>query len=106
MFRGECESIEDGKGLYHRTARFYTRIVLRHMIEPLAGYSLELYRTSNDGKDESNARIILSDAEALGLGLAIENSFGVISFGIPMLVEHDTTAYRREAREARNAAAA
>ena len=44
--------------------------------------------------------------EALGLGLAIENSFGVISFGIPMLVEHDTTAYRREAREARNAAAA
>jgi hypothetical protein len=106
VLRGECESIEDGKGLYHRTARFYTRIALRHMVEPMAGYSLELYRTSNDGKDESNARIILSDAEALGLGLAIENSFGVISFGIPMLVEHDTTAYRREAREARNAAAA
>ena len=49
------------------------------------------------------------DVEAVStgaLGLAIENSFGVISFGIPMLVEHDTTAYRREAREARNAAAA
>ena len=106
VFRGERESIEDGKGIYHRTARFLTRIVLRHMVEPMAGYSLELYRTSNDGKDESNARIILSDAEALGLGLAIENSFGVISFGIPMLVEHDTTAYRREAREARNAVAA
>ena len=106
VLRGECESIEDGKGLYHRAPRFYTRIVLRHMVEPMVGYSLELYRTSNDGKEESNARIILSDAEALGLGLAIENSFGVISFGIPMLVEHDTTAYRREAREARNAAAA
>ena len=106
VFRGECESIGDGQGLVHRAKCGLTRITLRHLVEPIAGYSLELYRTSNDGKDESNARIILSDAEALGLGLAIENSFGVISFGIPMLVEHDTTAYRREAREARNAAAA
>ena len=106
VLRGECESIEDGKGLYHRTARFSTSIVLRHIIEPESCYSFELYRKSRDGKDESSARIVLSDAEALGLGLAIENSFGVISFGIPMLVEHDTTAYRREAREGRNAAAA
>jgi len=106
VFRGERESLEDGKGLYHRTARFMTRIVLRHMVEPFSGYSLELYRTSNGGTEESSARIVLFDWEALGLCLAIENSFGVISFGIPMLVEHDTTAYRREAREARNANAA
>lgn len=106
VFRGERESIEDGKGLYHRTARFSTRIALRHMVEPESCYSMELYRTSGDGKEESSARIVLSGAEALGLCLAIENSFGVISFGIPMLVEHDTSAYRREVREARNAAAA
>ena len=106
VFHGERESLGDGKGLYHQTARFSTSIVLRHIIEPESCYSFELYRKSRDGKDESSARIVLSDTEAFGLCRAMENSFGVISFGIPMLVEHDTTAYRREAREARNANAA
>jgi len=106
VFHGERESLGDGKGLYHQTARFSTSIVLRHIIEPESCYSFELYRKSKDGKDESSARIVLSDTEAFGLCRAMENSFGVISFGIPMLVEHDTTAYRREAREARNANAA
>lgn len=106
VFRGERESLSDGKGLFHQTARFSTCIVLRHVVEPESCYSFELYRKSRDGKDESSARIVLSDAEALGLCLAIEGSFGVICFGIPMLVEHDTTTYRREMREARNAAAA
>ena len=106
VFRGERESVGDGKGLYHQTARFSTSIVLRHVVEPESCYSFELYRKSKGGEEDSSARIVLSDSEALGLCLAIENSFGVISFGIPMLVEHDTTAYRRETREARNATAA
>jgi len=109
VFRGERESVEDGKGLYHTTSRFTTRIALRHLVEPSSCYSLELYRSSRDGKDESSARIVLSDGEALGLRLAVESSFGVICFGIPTLVEHDTAAYRREeraAREARDADAA
>lgn len=104
VFRGECESIEDGKGLYHTTAQFTTVINLRHIIEPTPLYSLELYRTSRDGKNESRARFLMSPSEALGVSLAIENSFGVISFGIPMLVPHDTSKYRREEREFRNAA--
>lgn len=107
VFRGERESIEDGKGLYHTTARFSTRIGLRHIVEPSSCYSLELYRSSRGGaRDESSARIVLSDSEALGLCLAIEGSFSVICFGIPMLVEHDTSAYRREQKEARRATAA
>ena len=106
VFRGERESVGDDKGLFHQTASFSTSIFLRHIVESGSCYSFELYRKSMDGKEDSSARIVLSDTEALGLCLAIENSFGVISFGIPMLVEHDTTAYRREAREARNANAA
>jgi hypothetical protein len=104
VFRGECESVEDGKGLYHTTAQFTTVINLRHIVEPTPCYSLELFRTSRDGKNESRARFIMSPSEALGVSLAIENSFGVISFGIPMLVPHDTSKYRKEEREFRNAA--
>ena len=45
VFRGECESVGDGKGLIHVTAKASTSIRLRHMIEPVTGYSLEVYRT-------------------------------------------------------------
>lgn len=110
VFRGERESLADGKGLYHTTSKFSTRIVLRHVVEPASCYPLEVYRSarggSGTGPADTSARIVLSESEALGLSLAIENSFGVVCFGIPMLVEHDTTAYRREQREFRRAPAA
>ncbi len=106
VFRGECETLEDGKGLFHATHQFSTSINLQHMVSPIAGYSLELFRVSRDRRTESRTRFILSPSEALGVSLAIEDSFGVISFGIPMLVPHDTAQYRKEAREFRNAAAA
>ncbi len=106
VFRGECESVGDGKGLYHATAQFSTSIYLRHIVEPASMYSIELFRTSRDGKSESHARFLMRPNEALGISLAIEDSFGVIAFGIPMLVQHDTSQYRRESKEFRNAAAA
>ena len=106
VFRGERESIGDGKGLFHTTSQFMTSINLRHIVEPTSCYSLELFRSSRDGQGESRARFILAPNEALGISLAIEKSFGVICFGIPMLLPHDTSKYRRETREARNAQAA
>ena len=105
VFRGECESVGDGKGLIHVTAKASTSIRLRHMIEPVTGYSLEVYRTSRNGGEESRAHLLLSSAEALGLCESIAGAMYLVSFGIPMLVPHDTTAYRREAREARDVAA-
>ena len=108
VFRGETESLEDGKGLYHRSVRASTRIVLRHMIDPRPGYLLEVYRSGagQDPAEEKSARVFLPPNEALGVSLAIEDSMGVVCFGIPMLVPHDTSAYRAAVREARNAAAA
>lgn len=83
VFRGEVESIDDGKGLYHMSASYSTRIVLRHVLEP-AGYSLEVYRNTRGKPDEDvSARITLSMAEATGLALAFENSIGLICFGVP-----------------------
>ena len=107
VLRGECESIEDGKGLYHRSAKYTTRIVLRHMLEPTQGYSLEVYRSTPDNPgDDRSARIIFTNAEAMGLGLAFENSIGIICFGIPRLIPHDTSAYEAQTRRMLDAAVA
>lgn len=83
VFRGMQESIADGKGLFHRSARYSTVIKFEHRIEPYPGYVLEVYRKSIDGADQQHAFISFSPAEALGLSLAIEQSMGVIAFGLP-----------------------
>ena len=87
VFRGECESLEDGLGLFHNSTRGTTKIMLRHLVEPINGYMLEVYRKTSGSEDskDSNARIFLSPYEALGLATAIESSMGVICFGIPMV---------------------
>ena len=93
VFGGECESLCDGHGLYHRTARASTKIAMRHIIDPRPGYSLDLYRTSSDGS-EGRTHLMFSQAEAEGLRAAIMGSMSTICFGIPMVIEHDTSAYR------------
>ena len=105
VLRGECETINGDYGLYHRTAKATTKIQLRHLVDPVSGYSLELYKTPAGGSEETRAHLLLSPAEALGLCESIAGSMYLVSFGIPMLVPHNTTAYRREAREVRDVAA-
>lgn len=84
VLRGECESIDDGKGLYHRSSKYSAKIVLRHIVTPVQAYSLEVYRNSNDKSEEdSSAHILLTSAEAYGLAIALENSIGLICFGVP-----------------------
>ena len=100
VFRGECESINDGKGLFHRSPKGLTNIRLRHLLGPVQGYSLDVYR------GESRAGILLNPAEALGLCESISGALYLVSFGIPMLVPHDTSAYEAQAREVRHDAAA
>ena len=102
VFRGECESLEDGRGLYHQTPDFTTRIVLQHLIDPVAGYSLELYRKLRSG-EETRTHILLSPYEGLGLAESIAGSMAFVSFGVPMLVPQDqtTAADRREAEDGR-----
>ena len=82
VFRGECESIEEGKGLYHVSAERRQRITLRHVIEPICGYCFEVYESASGAEWEDGWHIFLSNAEALGLSLAIEHSFAAIAFGV------------------------
>lgn len=106
VFRGECEAVGDGKGLIHATAKATTSIRLRHMIEPVTGYSLEVYRSPRSGGEESRAHILFTNREAVGICESIAGSMSVISFGIPVVLPHDTAAYEAEQKEFRNAAAA
>lgn len=103
VLRGECESIDDGHGLYHKSVRAATRIVFRHNVEPVQGYSLELYRVPAGDGVEQRAHIMFTSAEALGLCEAISSALYLVGFGIPMLVAHDTSAYEQETKEARRA---
>ena len=85
VLRGETESIDEGKGLFHRYADKCQVIKFRHMIEPVCGYSLEVAETLVDITTQNRDRkayIFLSSAEALGLSLAIEHSFAAIAFGV------------------------
>jgi len=107
VLRGECESINDGKGLYHVSSRGAASIRLSHLVDPVSGYMLDVCRRPAGGGDvESRARMLLSPAEALGLSESIAGSLYLVSFGIPMLIPHDTAAYRAETREVHNASAA
>ena len=106
VFRGECESIDDDRGLYHQTSQATTKILFRHLLDPSPSYSLDIFRSLRCGGDSVHARIILSQSEAGGICDAISGSMPVIGFGIPMLVAHDTSAYKAEQREFRNAPAA
>lgn len=103
VFRGECESLEDGKGVYHRSAKRLTRICLRHVLEPFSGYSLEVYCSAQTVQDEGRAAFLFYPHEALGLAAALESSFGVLCFGVPT-AETAPRAAARPAEEASHAA--
>lgn len=106
VLRNENETLEEGKGLFHRSARYATRIVLRHLTEPIQGYSFEIYRNSANKSDaDRSARIIFTPWEALGIALAIEDSIGVVCFGIPKVIAHES-AGEVEAMEANDVSAA
>ena len=83
VFRGECESINDGKGLWHRTAQGNTRISLNHHIEPVHGYSIEVCLCPVDGGEERRWNFFASCTEALGLCEAFAGSMYLVAFGIP-----------------------
>lgn len=103
VFRGECENLEDNKGLFHSAPGHSTRICLRHLLEPIQGYSLEVYRSYKGAEGrESGAHIILYPHEALGLCESIAGAMAVISFGIPQVIPHDVSTYTAEIRRSRD----
>lgn len=106
VFRGVKESLEDGKGLFHVSPAGSTKISLRHLVEYDGAYSFEVTRNKSGTTESKSAHIVLSSSEAYGLAMAIEDSLGVICFGIPEVIPRDTSAYKRRVREMGNVPAA
>ena len=82
VFRGEYESIEEGRGLVHRSPSGLTYIRLAHLVDPIPGYRLDVKLCDGVVIVEQRT-VMLAPYEALGLTAAIESSLGVICFGVP-----------------------
>ena len=82
VFRGQYESINDGKGFYHCTINGFTVVRLYHRIEPIGGYVLDVSHKSNDGE---TVRLIFSMTydEAFALAEAIDHAMLYVAFGVP-----------------------
>ena len=81
VLNGKAEQLGGGRGLFHDSRTASTVIGLRHQAEP-AGYALEVSRKANQpGAEAARARLVLSEAEALGLGCILEQSLPLLVFG-------------------------
>lgn len=86
IFRGMRESIQDGRGVFIRTARESCVFKFSHVIEPRPGYFLQLDRKPHDGEPES-AYFVFRIAEAVWLSCALEASMNLLVFGVPRAAE-------------------
>lgn len=80
VFRGECESVDDGKGLFFREPSV-KRLTLGHVVDPVCGYSLEVFE--DPVRDNHFYSILLTNAEALGICEAIVGAMVWVAFGDP-----------------------
>jgi len=105
VFRGECESINNGHGLVHKSSKGMTKIVLNHLMQDVQGYSFEVYRNLSNGECQ-RAHILFSNWEALGLAESIAGSLSAVSFGIPMVEVRETSVPGDVRKERSNVSAA
>ena len=85
VLRGETESIGNGHGIFHKYKEYCQKIQLRHLIDPVCGYSLEVVEIPANGGEEKHVHMLLSPAESLGICEAITGSMYLITFGKPSL---------------------
>lgn len=85
VFRGMRESVVDGKGLFHQSARGSTVIKFSHQIEPVPGYMLSVSKKLTGG-DLQRGYYFFNPDEAFELSVAIESAMLYICFGIPVVI--------------------
>ena len=82
VFDGFSESIDNGHGLFHRSAKGSTVVGLSHRVEPTSGYWFTVDRKPNDG-DEQKIGIFLSSNEGRTLSIILKQAMVYMGFGIP-----------------------
>lgn len=83
VLRGETESIDGIHGIYHKYKECCQKIQLRHLIDPVCGYSFEVIEATANSGEEKRVNILLSPAESLGIYESIAGSMYLIAFGSP-----------------------
>ena len=83
VLRGETESVCDGRGIFRKYNGCCQKIQMRHLVEPVCGYSFEVLEMTANGGDERRVHMLMSPAESLGIYEAITGSMHLIAFGSP-----------------------
>ncbi len=84
VLRGMASSVADGKGLFHDSRNHTTLINLSRVTDSCQGVLLEVSRRAKTGDEmPCRVRILFSPTETYGIGVALEQSLGVVAFGIP-----------------------
>ena len=83
VLRGEVESIGDGRGIFRKHKECCQKIQMRHLVEPVCGYSFEVLEIPANGGEEKRVHMLMSPAESLGIYEAIAGSMYLIAFGSP-----------------------
>ena len=83
VLRGEVESIGDGRGIFRKHKECCQKIQMRHLVEPVCGYTFEVLEMTANGGDEKRVHMLMSPAESLGIYEAIAGSMYLIAFGSP-----------------------
>ena len=81
VLRGETESVCEGRGIFRKYKGCCQKIQMRHLVEPVCGYSFEVVEIPANGCDEKRMRMLMSPAESLGICEAITGSMHLIAFG-------------------------
>lgn len=81
VFRGYQESIEDGKGIFHRSATANSIIKFSHMIEPRPGYLFSVSKKPFDG-ELTDAFFVFRPEEAFWFSTALEGAMPALVFGV------------------------
>ena len=85
VLRGETESIGSGHGIFHKCKECCQTIKFSHIVDPVCGYSFEVFEKQANGGEEKRVNMFLSPAESLGICEAITSSMYLITFGRPSL---------------------
>ena len=82
VFRGMQESIMDGKGLFHRSAKANAVIKFMHQVEPSPGYIFSVSCKQFEG-ERKDGFFVFRPEEAVWFSCALEAMMGVLVFGVP-----------------------
>ena len=85
VLRGETESIREGRGIFHKYKECCQTIKFSHIVEPVCGYSFDVFEFHTKGGEERRVHMLLSQAESLGICESIAGSMYLIAFGVPRL---------------------